>query len=75
LLKTQLPQQDRTAELNIRLEDPNSTKTVRRELQKSNIHDKAAFAEPLVTLLQFYVVNSAFEIECKNIFLPSILTI
>jgi hypothetical protein len=32
---------DRTAELNIQLEDPVSTKTVRRELHKSNIHGTA----------------------------------
>jgi transposase len=33
-----------TAELNIHLEDPISTKTVRRELHKSNIHGTAAVA-------------------------------
>jgi transposase len=37
------------AELNIHLEDPVSTKTVRRELHKSNIHGRAAVAEPLIT--------------------------
>jgi hypothetical protein len=40
---------DRTAELNIHLEDPVSSKTVRRELHKSNIHGRAAIAEPLIT--------------------------
>jgi hypothetical protein len=35
-----------TAELNIQLEDPVSTKTVRSELHKSNIHRKAAIANP-----------------------------
>jgi hypothetical protein len=40
---------DRTAELNIHLEDPASTKSVRRELHKSNIHSKAAIAKPLIT--------------------------
>jgi hypothetical protein len=40
---------DRTAELNIHLEDPVSTKTVRRELLKSKIHDGAAIAKPLIT--------------------------
>jgi hypothetical protein len=37
---------DRTAELNIHLEDPVSTKTVRRELHKSIIHGTAAIAKP-----------------------------
>jgi hypothetical protein len=40
-----------TAELNIHLEDTVSTKIVRRELHKSNIHDsgRAAIAKPLIT--------------------------
>jgi transposase len=38
-----------TAELNIHLEDPVSTKTVRRELHESNIHCRAAIAKPLIT--------------------------
>jgi hypothetical protein len=38
-----------TAELNIHLEDPVSTKTVRHELHKSNIHDRAAIAKPPIT--------------------------
>jgi hypothetical protein len=38
-----------TVELNIRLADPVSTKTVRRELHKSNIHGRAAVAKPLIT--------------------------
>jgi transposase len=38
-----------TTELNIHLEDPVSTKTVRREFHKSNIHGRAAIAKPLVT--------------------------
>jgi len=38
-----------TAELNIHLEDPFSTKTVWRELHKSNIHGRGAIAEPLIT--------------------------
>jgi hypothetical protein len=37
-----------TAELNIDLEDPFSTKTVRRELHKSNIHVIAEIAKPLL---------------------------
>jgi hypothetical protein len=37
------------AELNIRLEDPVSTKTVRRELHKSHMHGRAAIAKPLIT--------------------------
>jgi hypothetical protein len=37
------------AELNIHLEDPVSTKTVRRDLHQSNIHSKAAIAKPLIT--------------------------
>jgi hypothetical protein len=40
---------DRTAELNIRLEDPVSTKTVQCKLHKSNIHGGAAIAKPLIT--------------------------
>jgi hypothetical protein len=40
---------DRTAELNIHLDDPVSTKTVRRELHKSNIHGRAAIAKHLIT--------------------------
>jgi transposase len=39
-----------TAELNIHLEDPVSTKTARRELHKSNIHGRAAIAKPLITV-------------------------
>jgi hypothetical protein len=38
-----------TAELNIHLEDPVSTKTAPRELHKSNIHGRAATAKPLIT--------------------------
>jgi hypothetical protein len=38
-----------TAEPNIHLEDPVSTKTVRRELHKSNIHGRAAIVKPLIT--------------------------
>jgi FixJ family two-component response regulator len=38
-----------TAEVNIHLEDPVSTKTVRLELHKSNIHGRAAIAKPLIT--------------------------
>jgi hypothetical protein len=37
-----------TTELNILLEDPISTKTVRCELHKSNIHGRAATAKPLI---------------------------
>jgi hypothetical protein len=37
------------AELNIHPEGPVSTKTVRRELHKSNIHGRAAIAKPLIT--------------------------
>jgi hypothetical protein len=37
-----------TAELHILPEDPFSTKTVRRELDKSNIHSRAAVAKPLI---------------------------
>jgi hypothetical protein len=40
---------ERTAELNIHLEDPVSTKTVQRGLHRSNIHGRAAIAKPLVT--------------------------
>ena len=38
-----------TAELNIHPEDPVSTKAVRRELHKSNIHGRAAIAKILIT--------------------------
>jgi hypothetical protein len=40
-----------TAELNIHLEDPASSKTVRRELHKSNIDGsgRAAIPKPLIT--------------------------
>jgi hypothetical protein len=38
-----------TAELNIHLEGPVYTKTVRRQLHKSNIHGRAATAKPLIT--------------------------
>jgi hypothetical protein len=38
-----------TAELNIHLEDPVSTKSVGRELHKSNIHGRAATAKPRIT--------------------------
>jgi hypothetical protein len=38
---------DRAAELNILLDDPVSTKTVRSELHKSNIHGRVATAKPL----------------------------
>jgi hypothetical protein len=38
-----------TAEPNIHLEDLVSTKTVRRELHKSNIHGRATIAKPLIT--------------------------
>jgi hypothetical protein len=38
-----------TAELNIHLEDPVSTKTVQHEIHKSNIHSRAATAKPLIT--------------------------
>jgi hypothetical protein len=37
------------AKLKIHVEDPVSTKTVRHELRKSNIHGRAAVAEPLIT--------------------------
>jgi hypothetical protein len=38
----------KTAELYTHLEDPVSTQTVRREVQKSNIHGTAANAKPLI---------------------------
>jgi hypothetical protein len=38
-----------TVELNIRLGDPVSTKTVQHELHKANIHGRAAVAKPLIT--------------------------
>jgi transposase len=38
-----------TAELNIHLEDPVSTKSVQCELHKSNIHGRASIAKPLIT--------------------------
>jgi hypothetical protein len=42
-----------TAELNIHLEDPVSTKTVQSELHKSNIHGRAAIAKrPIHSLME-----------------------
>jgi hypothetical protein len=38
-----------TEELNIHLKGPISTKTVQRELHKTNIHSTAATAKPLIT--------------------------
>jgi hypothetical protein len=38
-----------TAKLSIHLEDSASTKTVRRELHKSNIHGKAAIVKPMIS--------------------------
>jgi hypothetical protein len=38
-----------TAEMNIYLEDPVSTKTIWCELHKCNIHGRAAIAKPLIT--------------------------
>ncbi|MED6277329.1 hypothetical protein CHARACLAT_012265, partial [Characodon lateralis] len=38
-----------TAELNVHLNSPVSTRTVRRELHRVNIHGRAAIAKPLVT--------------------------
>jgi hypothetical protein len=38
-----------TAELNIRLEDPVSTKTILHKLHKSNIHGRAAIAKLVIT--------------------------
>jgi transposase len=38
-----------TAKLNIHLDVPASTKTVRRELKKSSIHGGAATTKPLIT--------------------------
>ena len=38
-----------TEELNIHLEDPVSTKTVQRQLNKSNIHSRAASVKLLIT--------------------------
>jgi predicted transcriptional regulator len=37
------------AEVNIRLEDPVPTKTVRRELHKSSFHGRTATAKPLIS--------------------------
>jgi len=38
-----------TAELNIHLEDPVSTKTVRKDLHKSNIHGRVAVVKLVIT--------------------------
>jgi hypothetical protein len=40
---------DWTAETNVHLEDPVSTKTVQCELHKSTIHGRVAIAKPLIT--------------------------
>jgi hypothetical protein len=37
------------AELNIHFEDPVSTKTVQRDLHKTNIHGRAAISKPPIT--------------------------
>ncbi|PNF32883.1 hypothetical protein B7P43_G01837 [Cryptotermes secundus] len=44
-----------TAELNIHLEDPISTKTVQCELHKSSIHSRAAIAKPLIPGSNFHM--------------------
>jgi transposase len=54
LLRTVLKNHTNTAaqmteELNIHLEDPVSTKTVQRELHKSNVRGRATLAKPLIT--------------------------
>jgi hypothetical protein len=38
-----------TAKLNTHPEDPVSSKTLRREIRKSNMHGRAATAKPLIT--------------------------
>jgi hypothetical protein len=48
---------DRTAELNIHLEYPISTKTLRRELYKSNIHGRAAIGKPKLLKVMLRFVN------------------
>jgi hypothetical protein len=47
---------DRTAELNIHLEDPVSTNG-RRELHKSNVHGRAAIANLLLLKVMLRCVN------------------
>jgi hypothetical protein len=51
-------------ELNIHLEET-STKTIRRELHKSNIHDRAAIAKPLITVSNVPMSKGWFH-EHKN---------
>jgi hypothetical protein len=41
-----------TAELNIHLADPVSTKAFRRELHKSNTHGGVAISKPVIPLTQ-----------------------
>jgi hypothetical protein len=45
------------AELNIHLEDPVSTKTVRRELHKANIHGRLTITKPLIIEVILRCVN------------------
>jgi hypothetical protein len=56
-----------TAELNIHLEDRVSTKAVRRELHKSNIHGRAAVAKPWmsprVTIIQMGIPSAYLSID------------
>jgi predicted transcriptional regulator len=40
---------DRTAKVNIHLDNPVSTKTAQCQLHKSNIHNRTAIAKPLIT--------------------------
>jgi hypothetical protein len=47
-----------TAKLNIHLEGPVSTQTVRRELRKSNIQGRATIARPLITVSNLRCVYS-----------------
>jgi hypothetical protein len=46
-----------TAELNIHLEDPVSTKTVLHEIYNSNIHNRAAITEPLKLKVMLRCIN------------------
>jgi hypothetical protein len=56
-----------TAELNIHLEDPVSAKSAQYELHKSNIHSRAATAEPLITGSNAQIHERWCELHKSNI--------
>jgi hypothetical protein len=57
---------DRTAELNILPEDPVSTKAVKHELHKSNIHGRAAIAKPVIKVILIFVNDGVTTIKPRH---------